>query len=252
MKRARIVPLAAGASERLPLIRLRIRPIVPETNEEGLSVAFPSSQITRSQALLHQTSQAAAPTDFDTTPTCPVCSKIIIGDAEDVNEHIDACINGNDPTGSHDGEEEAVPEAMLHRTSSLINIDEDEGSALGRQRYCEADVEQVQARALQSKRKLDEEQRMHLSHQRLLQTIISSPDPSLLAVKGLLQHLLDQIAAAPKCSLCMDALQMPATVSTNCWHIFCEDCWLRQLGTKRICPQCSCITDLSDLQRVFF
>jgi hypothetical protein len=58
------------------------------------------------------------------------------------------------------------------------------------------------------------------------------------------------LADAPRCLVCMDAPERPV-VSTACWHIFCEACWLRTLATRRVCPQCNTITAPGDLRRVF-
>lgn len=53
-----------------------------------------------------------------------------------------------------------------------------------------------------------------------------------------------------KCAVCQDFIK-EATVSVLCWHVHCQNCWLAALGTKRLCPQCSSITDPKDLRRVY-
>ncbi|XP_049603488.1 E3 ubiquitin-protein ligase RNF220a isoform X1 [Syngnathus scovelli] len=47
-----------------------------------------------------------------------------------------------------------------------------------------------------------------------------------------------------------DSYTMPLT-SIQCWHVHCEECWLRTLGNKKLCPQCNTITSPGDLRRVF-
>ncbi|XP_030051119.1 E3 ubiquitin-protein ligase RNF220 isoform X2 [Microcaecilia unicolor] len=54
-----------------------------------------------------------------------------------------------------------------------------------------------------------------------------------------------------KCHICLDSYTVPLT-SIQCWHIHCEQCWLRTLGSKKLCPQCSTITSPADLRRVYF
>ncbi|XP_035279546.1 E3 ubiquitin-protein ligase RNF220a isoform X5 [Anguilla anguilla] len=39
--------------------------------------------------------------------------------------------------------------------------------------------------------------------------------------------------------------------SIQCWHVHCEECWLRTLGNKKLCPQCNTITSPGDLRRVY-
>lgn len=53
-----------------------------------------------------------------------------------------------------------------------------------------------------------------------------------------------------KCLICMDEFRVPV-VSICCWHVHCEDCWLRTLGHKKLCPQCNMITSPSDLRRIY-
>ena len=53
-----------------------------------------------------------------------------------------------------------------------------------------------------------------------------------------------------KCPVCLGIPTEPA-VSTVCWHVLCTSCWLITIGNKRLCPQCSSITQPSDLRRIF-
>ncbi|XP_028443797.1 E3 ubiquitin-protein ligase RNF220 isoform X3 [Perca flavescens] len=53
-----------------------------------------------------------------------------------------------------------------------------------------------------------------------------------------------------KCLICMDMYTTPLT-SIQCWHVHCEECWLRTLGAKKLCPQCNTITSPGDLRRVY-
>ncbi|XP_074642138.1 E3 ubiquitin-protein ligase RNF220-like isoform X2 [Tubulanus polymorphus] len=53
-----------------------------------------------------------------------------------------------------------------------------------------------------------------------------------------------------KCLICMDQYTVPL-VSVHCWHVHCEECWLRTLGSKKLCPQCNMITSPSDLRKIY-
>lgn len=40
-------------------------------------------------------------------------------------------------------------------------------------------------------------------------------------------------------------------VSVLCWHVFCQQCWLKALSTQKLCPTCKTITCPGDLRRIF-
>ncbi|KAH9943227.1 uncharacterized protein BXZ73DRAFT_97278 [Epithele typhae] len=52
------------------------------------------------------------------------------------------------------------------------------------------------------------------------------------------------------CRICLDPYNDP-TVSTGCWHTCCRECWLRCLGSTKLCPICKRITGATDLRRVY-
>lgn len=53
-----------------------------------------------------------------------------------------------------------------------------------------------------------------------------------------------------KCLICMDDFRVPV-VSICCWHVHCEECWLRTLGARKLCPQCNMITSPADLRKIY-
>ncbi|XP_014669348.1 PREDICTED: E3 ubiquitin-protein ligase RNF220-like [Priapulus caudatus] len=53
-----------------------------------------------------------------------------------------------------------------------------------------------------------------------------------------------------KCLICMEQFTTPV-VSVQCWHTHCEECWLRTMGAKKLCPQCNVITSPQDLRRIY-
>ncbi|XP_028834451.1 E3 ubiquitin-protein ligase RNF220a isoform X5 [Denticeps clupeoides] len=79
-----------------------------------------------------------------------------------------------------------------------------------------------------------------------------STTTTLEALKARIRELEKQILRGDryKCLICMDSYTMPLT-SIQCWHVHCEECWLRTLGNKKLCPQCNTITSPGDLRRVY-
>ncbi|XP_051930882.1 E3 ubiquitin-protein ligase RNF220-like isoform X5 [Hippocampus zosterae] len=75
---------------------------------------------------------------------------------------------------------------------------------------------------------------------------------SLDALKARIRDLEKQLCKGDrfKCLICMDTYSTPLT-SIQCWHVHCEECWLRTLGAKKLCPQCNTITSPGDLRRVY-
>ncbi|XP_022087777.1 E3 ubiquitin-protein ligase RNF220-like isoform X2 [Acanthaster planci] len=66
-----------------------------------------------------------------------------------------------------------------------------------------------------------------------------------------LQEQLDSAAAVRiKCLICMEPFSVPL-VSIQCWHVHCQQCWLRTLGAKKLCPQCNMITSPGQLRRIY-
>ncbi|XP_069804376.1 E3 ubiquitin-protein ligase Rnf220-like [Dendropsophus ebraccatus] len=75
-------------------------------------------------------------------------------------------------------------------------------------------------------------------------------EESLAVLREKIQELTEKLKNTHTCHICLDAYTVPVT-SIQCWHIHCEGCWLRALGSKKLCPQCNTITSPSDLRRVY-
>ena len=52
------------------------------------------------------------------------------------------------------------------------------------------------------------------------------------------------------CNICLNTYSKPI-VSTVCWHVHCEICWLRSLGAKKLCPQCKVIVQPKNLRKIY-
>jgi len=77
-------------------------------------------------------------------------------------------------------------------------------------------------------------------------------DKSLIidALREKIKEMEKQQKDSYKCLICLEPFVNPVT-SINCWHVFCEKCWLQTLGAKRLCPQCQIITSPGDLRRIY-
>lgn len=60
----------------------------------------------------------------------------------------------------------------------------------------------------------------------------------------------EALKQASKCNVCMDIYRTPL-VSVCCWHVHCQQCWLRALGAKKLCPQCKVIVTPQDLRKIY-
>lgn len=71
------------------------------------------------------------------------------------------------------------------------------------------------------------------------------------SLKAKLHHYeLQHVPGKYKCLICLDDYRNPA-ISVACWHVHCEQCWLRSLGARKLCPQCNLITTPKDLRRIY-
>ncbi|KAH8830268.1 hypothetical protein DL96DRAFT_1525614 [Flagelloscypha sp. PMI_526] len=66
----------------------------------------------------------------------------------------------------------------------------------------------------------------------------------------LLESAKVSASTALLCRICLDPYNEP-TVSIGCFHTSCRECWLRCLGSTKLCPICKRITNASDLRRVY-
>ncbi|KAJ1655515.1 hypothetical protein IWQ61_004748 [Dispira simplex] len=83
----------------------------------------------------------------------------------------------------------------------------------------------------------------------------SAPEPTgaQLVIESLKTKIHEQeelVQAVQTCLICMEPYDQPV-VSTVCWHVHCEQCWLQTLATKKLCPQCQVITQPTDLRRIY-
>lgn len=77
-----------------------------------------------------------------------------------------------------------------------------------------------------------------------------SKNQVIVALKARIREYELQRNQKCKCLICMDEFKVPV-VSICCWHVHCEECWLRTLGARKLCPQCNMITSPTDLRRIY-
>lgn len=89
------------------------------------------------------------------------------------------------------------------------------------------------------------------------QPSVSTPAQSETAASQIIEALKEKIREyeaiiknKSKCLICMDEFRIPV-VSICCWHVHCEECWLRTLGARKLCPQCNMITSPTDLRKIY-
>lgn len=193
-----------------------------------------NSMLDTQQTLQRQKSQARSVQDLLTSninipSVCPVCNGILPWDEIESSSHVEDCL-----------QRQAEPKPVakpVKLDDSLVNVLDGDESRYGRPQYSDRDVASV------------------LSG---ISAVIESQEAASLPLKrdnidALLQtvKLQDQIIQRiPRCLICLDPHKKPV-VSTVCWHVFCEVCWLQSLSSKRVCPHCSTITSPEDLRRVF-
>nr|GAT44374.1 predicted protein [Mycena chlorophos] len=109
-------------------------------------------------------------------------------------------------------------------------------------RHCIVEQEQTQSQSLDDMDKLD----------LAILAAGSRGEQSQASLVGLLQSKIKILESRTPslCRICIEPYTEP-TVSTGCWHTCCRECWLRCLGTNKLCPMCKRITGAAELRRVF-
>ena len=60
----------------------------------------------------------------------------------------------------------------------------------------------------------------------------------------------EELRQKAMCNICLGSYDTPL-VSTACWHVSCQECWFRALGSKKLCPQCKVIIQAKHLRRIY-
>ncbi|KAJ1966204.1 hypothetical protein GGI12_000226 [Dipsacomyces acuminosporus] len=263
----------------------------------------------------YSTHRPGAATPYDSVHqeqkhTCFICSKVLSGDSNEINAHIDRCLSGTSDTNVGDatpadpgpmieyewgGQRRIRATAILEgglRAAGLgygssatagkdedidVDVDAEDEISFGASQYTDKDLIITSESAGSSSSQhnqhmpqyeetapaLDPEPSSPAAHAvarsegaSAVQTpsaIPASSSSSQLIIDALKERIRQQdrlLQAAHKCLVCLEPYVKPCT-SINCWHVYCEKCWLQTLGTKKLCPQCNQITQPTDIRRVY-
>lgn len=196
----------------------------------------PSGTDTSSPAIPSRSANARSVQDLLTTninlpSVCPVCNGVLPWDEIDASAHVEECLQR---------QKEPKPVAKpVQLDDSLVNVLDGDESRYGRPQYSDRDVASV----LSGISAAIESQESSTSSLPLRRDNVEA----LLQTVKLQDQIIQRI---PRCLICLDPHRKPV-VSTVCWHVFCETCWLQSLSSKRVCPHCSTITSPEDLRRVY-
>lgn len=184
---------------------------------------------------------------------CPVCLETVFGDPGVTEAHVDAClvhatpsaheraefgIGGRSRARVTDGANLTASGFHVRDTNHAdvedeIDVDGDDEGVFGRVQFTEVDILSV-SRSMESGGTIEIEENSGS------QTPLVKPSPPPEP---------ESSSAAPTCRICLDPYIEP-TISTQCWHTCCRECWLRCLESK-LCPICKRITTASDLRRIY-
>ncbi|XP_055911701.1 E3 ubiquitin-protein ligase Rnf220 [Eupeodes corollae] len=152
-----------------------------------------------------------------------------------------------------------------------LNVDDDDTHIYGPPQYSESDVisststkndssnesstqsqtnttsETESAKSSNSKEQTSEE---HTKKQEKELTELQCSRQIIDSLKDKLRKYENHTQNKFKCLICLEDYHNPA-ISVSCWHVHCEQCWLRSLGARKLCPQCNLITSPSDLRRIY-
>ncbi|KAL3199481.1 hypothetical protein MRX96_043897, partial [Rhipicephalus microplus] len=171
---------------------------------------------------------------------CPVCQIALRGPPELLAEHVNECLAMADliPLASSEPSEEHERRLRQAVVSSAGPVDRSNASPR-REEDCVIPKEVAHVR--------EDKPASHGAELDLPEGAMSQVVESL---RERLRELESENQAVSKCLICMDPYENPV-VSIVCWHVHCQECWLKTLGAKKLCPQCNSITSASDLRRIY-
>ncbi|KAI5894001.1 uncharacterized protein SCHCODRAFT_02623410 [Schizophyllum commune H4-8] len=147
----------------------------------------------------------------------------------DADENVEIDIEGDDLNSDHRTLRDLIADGKVVQRSAVENAKAEMEEVMG-----VGDADRIDLAILAAKRKGDKKALIVALQEKvdLLESARISSSTSLL------------------CRICLDPYNEP-TVSTGCWHTCCRECWLRCLGSTKLCPICKRITAAADLRRVY-
>mmetsp|Transcript_14967 Transcript_14967/g.20931 ORF Transcript_14967/g.20931 Transcript_14967/m.20931 type:complete len:457 (-) Transcript_14967:32-1402(-) len=154
-----------------------------------------------------------------------------------------------------DDDVEAQYGAPQYSEADLIRIDENEDESDRTLRKRVSDNFQNHTNSNNNNGAVNNRQYSNTQHVEEVKLTIQTTDspqstPLVEALKAKIVELQKLALNSYKCLVCLEQYQVPL-VSIQCWHVYCEKCWLSALGSKKLCPQCKTITTPNDLRKIF-
>ncbi|KAK4010297.1 hypothetical protein OUZ56_019442 [Daphnia magna] len=212
---------------------------------------------------------------------CPICGQRMYGSAEELNQHVVQCLrrNGEDPDedepldvegdsyeeyewagqrrvrastlleGGFGGVGMHISKAGDEETEDVV-VDGDDTAAFGQPQFNENDIQSAAAEHSSQEEGLVKCER---DAQMTTYKETDSKDHIINALKNRvcdLEEMNKEAKQKNRCLICLGDYRQPV-VSTSCWHVHCEECWLQALGNKKLCPQCNLITSPTHLRRIY-
>ncbi|XP_033109274.1 E3 ubiquitin-protein ligase RNF220-like [Anneissia japonica] len=193
---------------------------------------------------------------------CPICDEVLEGSPEERNHHAEVCLRKQhhisptredmavDVEGEEYEEYTWCGQTRIRATTMLqagfkgtgfqrriyteedvdmnLNVDGDDTAEYGQPQFTEADIIPCS-----SDEPSEERQRQ--------------------AIRGALLTFYDTYNDDDDVDIVDDDDEGYTTplVSVQCWHVHCQECWLRTLGAKKLCPQCNMITAPAQLRKIY-
>ncbi|KAJ1879209.1 hypothetical protein LPJ57_002963, partial [Coemansia sp. RSA 486] len=226
--------------------------------------------------------RSQTPVQDSSSVECFICHRVLEGDMDAINEHIDACLLQPleaSSVASHETTSEDGPVVMyewsgqtrVRATAMLeggpaqaglgygssgqmvgrdedVDVDAEDETNFGIAQYTDADLIFASASGSNSKNYVGaapqwEETPLPLDMPGVA-AAAHAADAARGGSSGALQLVVDALKAriqeqdrllrtVKKCTICLESYDQPC-VSVNCWHVYCEKCWLHTLGSKKL------------------
>lgn len=221
--------------------------------------------------------------------TCPICGSDVIGSEDEVNDHINKCVEEKESREQVEEYEWAgyskirttyeeatrlagsgmlrlVRVSQAEETVSVVDVEGDVNSVFGSTQYTRngpvgEDVLETEPGSRVRVIPVPVEPAIPTESIPFPTGSIPCPTGSIPCQSVPVQsHPSSSVTRGPsvsetssngsKCAVCLDPLTIPV-VSVVCWHVHCESCWLQSLKVKQLCPRCTLITSFDDLRKVY-
>ncbi|KAG0221458.1 hypothetical protein B0O80DRAFT_435898 [Mortierella sp. GBAus27b] len=148
------------------------------------------------------------------------------------------------PTSDHTGEPHRPSSSRQNGKGKNVIVGRDNGNP----HAMDDDMDDDEEIDLEGIDEEDEKERVDA----LINAAFASGDTKLVieALRSKIKHLESANKSVPSCLICLEPYTVPLT-SIVCWHVHCEACWMKTLGSKKLCPQCQKITLPKDLRRIY-